>query len=182
MSIGIKELFRTKTVDFSSIDVGAYYALNGYSFVNSRNITWGFSLFNDGCILADGTNNCTVACQDASLALRDLNSIYNCMSYPIISHLLTLKNLSANAVALADRYGIVATANTTAINQTLTACFNEVCGGECYSSFDTSRYTWDTFLEVSCAFCDSPFSNLLPGPPGRSSSETACPFKIKRRG
>ncbi|KAH0537951.1 hypothetical protein FGG08_005401 [Glutinoglossum americanum] len=85
-------------------------------------------LYQGGCTLADGTNNCTTACLDQSLALRNTSSIQNCMVYPVISRLIASNNLSNSAADLADRYGIVATANTTAISQTLAACFNEACG------------------------------------------------------
>ena len=58
-------------------------------------------LFNTGC-LYDGVQNCTAACQDPGSAFSSLDTLHNCMMYPIIADQYFKNNLSSDSAQLAQ--------------------------------------------------------------------------------
>ena len=62
-------------------------------------------LFHTGCQV-DGVQNCTVACQDPGSAFSTLDTLHNCMMYPIIADQYSKSNLSMEIAQLADSLGI----------------------------------------------------------------------------
>lgn len=109
----------------------------------------GVGMWSGGCLLDDGTYNCTQVCTDPTLLYRQpyvnetvdgsvvytnvttMNAdehvpynIYNCIMYPYISALLTNEQKSkaayANARSLADTMGIVPNADTVMFDESCT--------------------------------------------------------------
>ena len=62
-------------------------------------------LFDTGCQV-DGVQNCTAACRNAGSAFRTLETLHNCMMYPIIADQLFKDNLSIEIAQLAQTLGI----------------------------------------------------------------------------
>ncbi|KAH0558885.1 hypothetical protein GP486_004485 [Trichoglossum hirsutum] len=74
MPVSIQEI--SLAGSFFSFQAAADMALGGGALYD---IDSDIVLYQGGCVLADGTNNCTAACLNESLALRNLSSIQNCM-------------------------------------------------------------------------------------------------------
>ena len=63
-------------------------------------------LFNTGCDVIDGVQNCTVACQDPRSAFSARETLHNCVMYPVIADQYSKGNLSKETAQLADSLGI----------------------------------------------------------------------------
>ena len=66
----------------------------------------GLFVFPDACQV-DGTTNCTAACQEPGNMFGSLDTLHNCMAYPLISSSYAEKGLSAKDQRLADQLGII---------------------------------------------------------------------------
>ena len=62
-------------------------------------------LFDTGCQYKE-VQNCTAACQDPGLAFSTLDTLHNCMMYPIIADQYSKNNLSLEIAYLAQSLGI----------------------------------------------------------------------------
>ena len=62
-------------------------------------------LFHTGCQY-NGVPNCTAACQEAGSAFSTLDTLHNCMMYPIIADQYAKNNLSSDITQLAQSLGI----------------------------------------------------------------------------
>ena len=62
-------------------------------------------LFDTGCQV-DGVQNCTVACQDPGSAFSALDTLHNCIMYPVIADQYSKSNLSMEIAQLADSLGM----------------------------------------------------------------------------
>ncbi|KAI9713400.1 MAG: hypothetical protein M1820_000782 [Bogoriella megaspora] len=78
-----------------------------------------------------GPKNCTAACQDPTLVWGNMNTMQNCMLYPVISSMLALPNLTDYAKGLSRSYGFEDASNENLdlndITNTIANCINEYC-------------------------------------------------------
>ena len=89
-------------------------------------------LFNTGCHLVDGVRNCTVACQDPGSAFSTLDTLHNCMMYPVIANQYFSGSLSKETAQLADSLGIgkeqwPLSSISSNITKTIVTCLDDYC-------------------------------------------------------
>ena len=77
-----------------------------YSSYNASDDT--LSLFEDACVLRNGTRDCTAACTDNTQMFGNLETLHNCMSYPRIAVQMANNNLTDRASSLARALNIEA--------------------------------------------------------------------------
>ena len=103
-------------------------------------------LFDTGC-LYHGVQNCTAACQDAESAFSTLETLHNCMMYPLIADQYAKNNLSSEIVQLAKSFGIEKgqwpSPVSTNITKTIGSCLDAYCNSTslpgCY--YELQQYT-----------------------------------------
>ena len=87
-------------------------------------------LFDTGCQY-DGVQNCTAACQDPGSAFSTLDTLHNCMMYPIIADQYAKNNLSSDIAQLAQSLGIEKSTWPSAVSlniaQTISSCLVAYC-------------------------------------------------------
>ncbi len=128
-------------------------------------------LFNTGCQYY-GVQNCTAACQDRGSAFGTLDTLHNCMMYPIIADQYSKNNLSSDIAQLAHSLGIQksewpSNLSSSVIN-TIGSCLDAYCTslGRCMSgaqewnkySYDPDGPGYSTFLNRTGLF----YFNLDP--------------------
>ena len=100
-------------------------------------ITSNVDIASDGCYTAEHGTNCTAACQDSSIAFKDISTIHNCVLYPIISEHLENDNFVPGDSDIAIKYGYLASSSVDLpiIKDAMLNCFNELVDGndECES-------------------------------------------------
>ena len=103
-------------------------------------------LFDTGC-LYHGVQNCTAACQDAGSAFSTLETLHNCIMYPLIADQYAKNNLSSDIVQLAKSLGIEKgqwpSPVSTNITKTIGSCLDAYCNSTslpgCY--YELQQYT-----------------------------------------
>ena len=122
-------------------------------------------LFDTGCHLIDGVQNCTVACQDPGSAFSTLDTLHNCMMYPVIADQYSKSNLSMEIAQLADSLGIgkeqwPSSSISLNITKTIGNCLGAYCNmlNNCNdSAYDEDQILYDdpgysTFLNQTGPF------------------------------
>ena len=118
-------------------------------------------LFHTGCQY-NGVQNCTAACQEPESAFSTLDTLHNCMMYPIIADQYAKNNLSSDITQLAQSLGIEKAQwpSTVSLNITTTigTCLDAYCASlpECSSelqSYNESAYAYEgTFKNFTGSF------------------------------
>ena len=147
-------------------------SLNNYDAAQSLNGDVAPYLFGTACQV-DGGQNCTATCQDPELAFNTLETLHNCMMYPVIADQLFKDNLSPEIKDLAQALHIEkeqwpSPSVSLNISNTIWLCLDAYCStlngctdealqynksyyGEAYSEFPnqtTSFYfDFDDYLE-----------------------------------
>ena len=118
-------------------------------------------LFDTGCQV-DGVQNCTAACQDAGSAFSTLDTLHNCMMYPVIADQYSKDNLSTEITQLAQSLGIEkeqwpSSAVSLSITKTIASCLYAYCGTlpDCNSS--AHQYNESSLGSVSFLNQTGPF-------------------------
>ena len=102
-------------------------------------------LFHTGCKVVDDIQNCTAACQDPGSAFSSLDTLHNCMMYPVIADQYSKGNLSAEIVQLADRLGIEkeqwpSSSISLNITKTISLCLDAYCSSLPYCNSSVRQY------------------------------------------
>ncbi len=86
------------------------------------------TLYTNGCLQADGSNNCTAACLSPNATFSDMYTLSNCVAYLVISVSLAAGNLTDHAESIAKQFGITerATVQNLVYNTTYD-CLTELC-------------------------------------------------------
>ena len=108
--------------------------LNTYSLQDALSpIGAGYTpyLFDTGCQV-DGVQNCTAACQDHESAFKTLDTLHNCMMYPVIADQYSKDNLSKEITQLAQSLGIEkeqwpSSLVSLSITKTIASCLEAYC-------------------------------------------------------
>ena len=110
------DFFHVAAITNSTLNSTLFIPLKTYSLwdalsVNSLDIAQdanGYTasyLFDTGCQV-DGVQNCTAACRDPGSAFSTLDTLHNCMMYPVIADQYSKGNLSREIEQLAYSLGI----------------------------------------------------------------------------
>ena len=107
-------------------------ALNPLGISTEYGYSYSYSspyLFQNGCTQADGSQDCTASCQDASKVFGSLDTLHNCMLYPTVADLYARNNLSDTS--LPEHYNIQkANVNSSLylnITKTIQTCLIDFC-------------------------------------------------------
>lgn len=118
----------------SAINNSLNIALNTYSLHEAISVNGDIApyLFDTGCQVDDGVQNCTAACRNAGSAFRTLDTLHNCMMYPVIADQLFKDNLSIEIAQLAQSLGIEkeqwpASSVSLNITETIDSCLDAYC-------------------------------------------------------
>ena len=126
----------------------------------------GVGLSSDACNIA-GLQNCTASCLNASSLFSSLESLHNCLLYPVVAQLYV--NGSFGDAHLADSLGIdnkshpTQTANN--ITTLISSCLSDYCGVDqrCTDNLppNSAFYFDNSTLSTPDAFYD-PYYNVQP--------------------
>ena len=114
------------------------YSLQDALSPNSLDSTQSFDgyvqpyLFETGCWV-DGVQNCTAACQEPASAFSTLDTLHNCMMYPVIADQYSKDNLSTEITQLAQSLGIEkaqwpSSSVSLKVTKTIGSCLDAYCG------------------------------------------------------
>lgn len=142
------DFFIVAAITNSTLNSTLTIPLNTYSLQNALNINSvdaygpialapdaiGYTtsyLFDTGCKV-DGVPNCTAACQDAGSAFSTLDTLHNCMMYPVIADQYSKGNLSKEIAQLAYSLGIEkeqwpSSSISLNITKTIGSCLDAYC-------------------------------------------------------
>ena len=109
-------------------------------------------LFHTGCQY-NGVQNCTAACQEPESAFSTLDTLHNCMMYPIIADQYAKNNLSQDITQLAQSLGIEKAQwpSTVSLNITTTigSCLDAYCDSLPGCNYDLQSYNESAFASES---------------------------------
>ena len=112
-----------------------------------------FDIASDGCYTVEHGTNCTAACQNSSIAFKDISTIHNCVLYPITSEHLENDNFVIGDSDIAIKYGYMASSSVDlpGIKDTMLNCFNKLVGGndECESWWASDSFVVCYILLIS---------------------------------
>ena len=137
------DFFPVAAITNSTLNSTLSIPLNTYSLQNALGVNKLYSaydangytasyLFDTGCKQVDGIQNCTAACQDPGSAFSTLDTLHNCMMYPVIADQYSKGNLSVEIAQLADRLGIEkeqwpSSSISLKITKTIGSCLDAYC-------------------------------------------------------
>ena len=113
-------------------------------------------LFDKSCQYG-GVQNCTAACQDPGSAFSTLDTLHNCMMYPIIADQYAKNNLSSDIAQLAQSLGIEKSTWPSAVSlnitNTISSCLVAYCATleECMltaTTYNESNYDADEYNSI----------------------------------
>ena len=120
-------------------------------------------LFHTGC-LVDGVQNCTVACQDPGSAFSTLDTLHNCMMYPVIADQYSKSNLSMEIAQLADSLGIGKEQwPSSSISLNITKTIGDCLGAYCnlLVNCNESAYYYNQYYENQSLSYDANYGTFL---------------------
>ena len=119
----------------------------GGSYVHLDPIHGNSLLFIDACEQPGKTHNCTVSCNDPAMMFENLETLHNCMVYPVVAYQYSNKSLFPTSIQWLEDLGIVATEtnprNSFQAVQIL-KCLTEYC-----SASSRCKQEYDTFANLS---------------------------------
>ena len=123
-------------------------------------------LFKTGCWV-DNVQNCTAACQEPASAFSTLDTLHNCMMYPVIADQYSKDNLSTEITQLAQSLGIEkaqwpSSSVSRNITKTIGSCLEAYCStlpycNESLPQYNQSFYSYEvSFLNQNGSFYYDP--------------------------
>ena len=123
MSLNLKSLASTPSI-YTFQD-----AILSFEKTGLNSISQSLALFTDGCVQNNGSRDCSIACQNATLVFGSMPTLHNCLLYPIIATALLDGNFDGESAKLAAYHGI-SVENASAANETVAniqQCLSDYC-------------------------------------------------------
>lgn len=129
----------TLNITFNTYSLQDALSPNSHHAAQSANGYIAPYLFDTGCQV-DDVQNCTAACQDPRLAFDTLDTLHNCMMYPVIADQYFKGNLSSEIAQLADSLGIgkeqwPSSSISSNITKTIGNCLDAYCNTLQYCNY-----------------------------------------------
>ena len=99
-----------------------YYDFGGSDFGGSRNLAFAA----DGCRVSQSYYNCSYSCLEPKYAFQDVQTMRNCLMYPVISATLEEEKLSQAQIEFVEGYGFLKASlvDLSKIQDIIFTCFN----------------------------------------------------------
>ena len=154
----------TLIIPFNTYSLQDALGVNSFDIGQDANGYTTSYLFDTGCQV-DNVQNCTAACQDAGSAFSTLDTLHNCMMYPVIADQYSKGNLSMEIAQLAYSLGIEkeqwpSSSISLNITKTIGSCLDAYCStltgcskaAYQYNQSNDDYYYYSTFLNQTGPF------------------------------